>query len=92
MINLKNDMPDYMYVWNKVFGNTDVTEHSYVDVPNDYYTETEGDYGLIINGSGSLRKSYVDSKYVPVEAYRNISDQKQCKMFAMLGIQSLFTL
>lgn len=75
MINIKNDMPDYMYVWKKVFGNTDVTEHTYVDVPYDFHQELQYDYALVINGSGSLRSEYLNSKIVPVEAYKKLTDQ-----------------
>src|SRR5262245_18584798 len=32
MINLKNDMPDYQFVWKKIFGNMNVTEHTYIDI------------------------------------------------------------
>lgn len=72
MINLKNDKPDYQFVWEKFF-KTPVSEHTYVDVPlGSPEAAFIGRYAVVLNGSGSLKTSYIEKKNPSAAAYNHI--------------------
>lgn len=67
MVNPENDKPDYQYVFERVTGEKWTPDyHTYIDHRND---AKEGDYILIINGSGSESLNYVASKDPGMSAY-----------------------
>lgn len=75
MINLKNDKPDYQYVWEKFFSSP-VSEHTYIDIP---LASPEaafiGRYAVVLNGSGSMKASYIDKKNPGSQPYNRILSQ-----------------
>lgn len=86
MVCKSNLMPDYVYVWNKVFGNTNVEEHSYVDAPND--VEIKEKYVVLINGTGNEKETYTRLKRIPIEYYLEELKKDKYKGLRVVGVGS----
>jgi hypothetical protein len=72
MINLKNDMPDYEFVWRKFF-KSPVSEHTYIDTPlGSPEAAFIGPYAVVLNGSGSLKRAYIEKKNPDADAYNHV--------------------
>jgi hypothetical protein len=86
MICKANDMPDYMYVWHKVFGDTNVTEHTYVDTVDN--VNCKGDYVVVINGTGNEKETYTKLKRIPIEYYLEELKKEKYAGLDIVGIGS----
>jgi hypothetical protein len=79
MVNYKNDMPDYLYVWKNIFPSNECREHTYVDEPTEF-NDDKTEFAVIINGSGSRDPNYINKKNPSVEAYQHLISQLPVKM------------
>lgn len=81
--NFSNQEPDWKYCWNKVFGNREVTQDSYIDIPKEIENPIKGKYGIFINGAGSERQGYIDMKSIDVETQEHIKELSTIPVYSI---------
>lgn len=76
IVNRKNNLPDYQYVYQYIYGEEYTEEYKpFIDKYDDIY-EYGSKYIVILNGSGSSNKDYVNSKNPDIKYYINEIEDK----------------
>lgn len=87
-VNFANKEPDWQYCWRMVFGNDNVTQTPYIDIP-EIENPIKGEYGVFINGSGSERQGYLDMKLVDDDTQELIQDLSTIPVYGVGGLNDM---